>query len=396
MDEGMSALEYAGLCSEGKGLQKMDRDAQRSKIWAALHGLGTAGGRLSLIDRYVTSRFGPFDGNSVSELPNLWQCHLTLDGRVRNTRESVLGEWQIPIPMPGRYRTSGAGVRSQLQMDSTMIALREGTGLDECWDVVSKRLASYVPAHPLFEPLDEAGWPSDEQQLCGQICAAAYKVQSPNGPTPWVTPGADLISCISGEPPSDPPDQGRGRLDQLRMPWNHAGRRGWVDPTQDHVCAFNLIAQGRLPAQDSYIVNNFSAQQWAGETVSGSRIAGGKDGLATQAVVGMSRFGTGSAWSVGSCGHVALQCFTGVAMEVLGDSSYERYEWVASWNRKVGELARERPGTLAEDHPWCMPIQDYLSSEDMGAQFDAPCRKGVEEARTRAESAIAQLATERD
>jgi len=404
MDKSLDMSGYEAMClperrrnADNKPTDRRDQEIFATKIWQALD--GPAGEtNVSLIDRYVRARFGPLDPTKASGLPSLWQCHLGLDGQARRPSETTLGAWEIPIPVPARYRTSGAGAYSQLQLDATLIKLREGTKVDECWDVVSKKLASYAPVHPLLEPLAEDGWPSAEQQLCGQICAAAYKVRKHEGVTPWVTPAADLATCVTGEPlPRDErADPGRGRLDRLRMPWNYAGQRGWIDPSESHICAFNLIAQNKIPAAESFIVSGYSAQQWAGEMPGSTRISGYKEGLVVQAVVGMSRFGTGSAWSLSSCGHVSLQCFTGVMLDVLGDEDLERYDWLGEWRKRILLLSDSPGAQVAESQPWCAPLQDYLSADEMGAQFDAPCRAGVEEARAHVEYAIRTLAAERD
>ncbi len=403
MDKGLTMTTYEGMCASevrrsanNAPADRRDREIFGTKIWQELGGV-PAENDATLIGRYVKSRFGPMQGKAPA-LPALWECHLGLDGNLPRAARSVLGEWEIPIPVPARYRTSGGGVSSQLQLDATLMKLRAGTQVDRCWDVVGKKLASYAPVHPLLRPLAPDGWPSPEQQLCGQVCAAAFKVKKHQGVTPWVTPRADLAACITGEPlPRDErADPGSGRLDRLRMPWNYAGRRGWMDPSEEHICAFNLIAQGMMPAEEGYVVSGYSPQQWAGELPGTTRIAGYKDGLAVQAVVGMSRFGTGSAWSVASCGHVSLQCFSGVMIDVLGDGKFERYDWLGEWRKRVLRLSDAPEGQVSEEQPWCAPIQDYLSVEKMGAQFDAPCRAGVEEARKRVEYAIRTLATERD
>lgn len=402
MDKGLSMTAYESMCLpevkrgiDGLPVDPHDREVYSTKIWQQLDGPPKKG-EPSLIDRYVRARFGPLNG-ALPSLPPLWECDLGLEGKIPRNRQMVLGEWEIPIPVPARFNTAGAGVFSQLQLDATLLKLRAGTEVDKCWDVVSKQLASYAPAHPLIAPLQADGWPSPEQQLCGQVCAAAYKITKPTNPTPWVTPQADLAACVTGEPlPRNVhADPGKGRLDRLRMPWNYAGRRGWIDPSEAHICAFNLIAQGRIPAGKSgYIVGGFSPQQWAGELPGTTRIAGYKDGLSVQAIVGMSRFGTGSAWSLSSCGHVALQCFTGVMMDVLGDRHLERYDWLGEWKKRIKTLSDEPLAQLAQAEPWCAPIQSYLSVEGNTASLDAPCREGIEKARANATQAIQTLAAE--
>jgi len=172
MDKGLSMTGYESMClpevqrsADGLPVDPHDREIYSTKIWQRLGGQPPKD-EPALIDRYVTARFGPLQGAQPA-LPALWECHLGLDGKIKRERKLVLGEWQIPIPVPPRYRPSGAGVFSQLQLDATLLKLREGTSVDKCWDVVSKKLASYAPVHPLLEPLADDGWPSPEQQLCG-------------------------------------------------------------------------------------------------------------------------------------------------------------------------------------------------------------------------------------
>ena len=53
----------------------------------------------------------------------------------------------------------------------------EAKELGSCWNVLSEKIFQYTPVHPLLTSLEDAGWPSPEQQLCfGQICAAHFPV----------------------------------------------------------------------------------------------------------------------------------------------------------------------------------------------------------------------------
>lgn len=393
MDRGVEGDRYTGVCSaDGKTADRVDRGFDESKIWQELSG-PTEG--VSLINRYVSARFGA----EKEDLTDLWQCHerlvpLTEEGARKPRPDRVMGMWDIPIPIPTDYSMRGAGARSQLVLDASLKAMADGADPGPCWSVVGRKLASYTPVHPILGPLDEGGWPSAEQQLCGQICAAAYQVTPANAPD-WVTPRGDLGQCLTTRQPGDTPDMGRGVLDRLRVPWSfQRGRRGeWIEPTASQICAFNIIAQDRFPVgDDGYIIGGRSPEQWAGETGSGSGIAGGPEGLVTHAVSGMSRYGAGSAWSKGSCGHVSLQCFSSVMLDVLGDEDYERYDWVQAWKRNVELLSRERPSAVAEKHPWCAPIHDYLSVNAATAQFDAPCREGVELSRQHVDETLNILA----
>ena len=80
----------------------------------------------------------------------------------------------------------------------------------------------------------------------------------------------------------------------------------------------------------------------------------------------------------------------------VGDRTYERYDWLGEWRKRLILMSNLSGSQLAEAQPWCAPIQDYLSADQAGAQFDAPCRAGVEAARAHTELAIRTLAAERD
>lgn len=390
MDSGLDATSYAGICSP-RGPDKVDSEFEKSsKIWVALKGDGSTPTGESLVSEYVSARFGASDGGT---LPPLWECHLSLEGRASTSMSSQVGYWDIPIAIPSTYRIGGSGARSQLQLDSTILALRDGQGAGPCWDVVSGRLASYQPVHPLLAPLDDSGWPSAEQQLCGQVCAAAYRVSEPATTTPWVTPRSDLEMCVTTAEPRGRPEMGRGVLDRLRVPWSYDKKNEWVPPSAAQICAFNLVAQDRVPKDDAtgFIVNNRSPEQWAGETASGSRIAGGTDGLVVIAVQDLARF-----QGIETCGDVALQCFSGLMLDVMGDPDFERYEWKSEWQKSVLGLARtERSSSVARDQPWCARIHRYLDPAVVDADLSQTCRYGVEQARAHVETALDLLATAR-
>ena len=40
-----------------------------------------------------------------------------------------------------------------------------------------QNVSRYEPVHPLLADLEPEGWPTDEQQLCGQVCAAYFRFQ---------------------------------------------------------------------------------------------------------------------------------------------------------------------------------------------------------------------------
>ena len=72
----------------------------------------------------------------------------------------------------------------------------------------------------------------------------------------------------------------------------------------EQVCAFNLIAQKYMP--EGYIVSGIAPPVWAGDTIKGSRIAGGKRGRGIQSAESLSSYG--GARSRTTCGYVAAQC----------------------------------------------------------------------------------------
>ncbi len=390
--EGLSSDRYAGLCGD---VDRVDEDLGATKIWKKLGGETPAGGQ-GVLARYVSSRFGlggETPNTKVSTDVALWQCHLTLTGAIPSgVGRAVPTLWDLTLPVPATYSQSG-GVQRQLQLDAALGAFEQGLDAGICWEVVRKRLISYSPVHPLLASLDPEGWPSEEQQLCGQVCATVFRVATSLSEETWVTPDADLAMCYDNDPPVEGARLGRGSFDELRVPWHGLPATGWRTPSAAQVCAFNLVAQNYFPAGDEgFLVGGKSPVQWAGETTTGSRIAGGADGLAADSIGGMMRSNSGSGWSVGRCGHVATQCFASVAMETMGDPKTERYEWLLKWSTEVERLANDKPIKVAEAQPWCAPIQPYLSLQREMAQFDAPCRQGVNTARANMERAIRQFA----
>jgi hypothetical protein len=386
MKEGMVGERYVGLCVDGE--DRLDVRAGRSKIWRKLDGAVPITGDVTLVGRYSDSRYAK-PGTKVS---TLWQCHLGLEA----AEELVLGErtgaWEIPIPTPDDYNIRGSGAFTQLTLDAALRGFAEqGVDAGVCWQVVARRLSAYKPVHPLLADLDAEGWPSEEQQLCGQICAAGFGIRRSINDSEWVTRDRDLEQCVLHKPgPTD--DMGRGRLDALRLPWNEAQRGRWVDPTTAQVCAFNVVAQMLMPeVEGGYIIEAAAPKEFAGETVAGSRIAGGLLGLAGRYVPGLAFARRDSVSSTAACGHVATQCFTSLLFEVTGDKTVERYRWRDEWFKRTEAITAYKRGELAETNPWCVGVSDYLMPERESAQFDTPCVKGVEEARRRTEMAIALL-----
>ena len=157
--------------------------------------------------------------------------------------------------------------------------------LGSCWNVLSQKMSKYTPVHPLLAELDAEGWPSPEQQLCGQICASHFRFQktNPTVASNWVTPWQDLDQCMMVKDPTGYSQKPTGRFDRLVLPWNYRvqGREQvWVDAdlsdaesykrSFEQVCAFNLIAQNYMP--EGYLVGGIAPPVWAGDTIKGSRM----------------------------------------------------------------------------------------------------------------------------
>lgn len=186
---------------------------EQRKIWQELYGDGgvrqvqeTTGEYRpldSVVERYDFSRFGnPLLPNRPARSASLWQCHekLTTSGDTQGRLLYVPTTWSLKVPVPNRYRIEGAGVKTQLGLDATLRAFADGGNpaageAGPCWKVTSRRLSKYTPVHPLLIEPDPAGWPTDEQQICGQVCATRYKVAQTL--SEWVTPARDLQMCIT-------------------------------------------------------------------------------------------------------------------------------------------------------------------------------------------------------
>jgi hypothetical protein len=380
--EGLSGTQYEAICADAP--DRLDGIAADNKMWRKLGGVAQG----SVIEGYARSRYAA----SNTKKSELWACHLGLMSPEPLVLGSRVGRWEIPIPTPDDYNVSGSGASTQLTLDAALRGFSElGVDAGVCWKVVARRLSNYTPVHPLLGELKADGWPSEEQQLCGQVCATALHVKGSVNEAAWVTRDADLAQCVILEPgPLE--DDGAGGLDRLRMPWNEVRRGEWIEPSVAQVCAFNVIAQDLMPPlEKGYVVQERSPKEYAGETFAGSRIAGGDFGLAARYVQGLAFGRLDAVNSAGACGHVATQCFTGLMMEVTVDPQIERYRWRDAWRRKVEELSQLKRADVAETYPWCVGIKDYLIPERQTAQFDTPCVEGVEEARLHAEEAFTML-----
>ena len=431
MRNGLNVDQYHGMCSSGREFtDSADRDFGGLHIWQKLSGNHTSApvAGHGLIDRYGSARFGiPFDipedvdissevERQVSRANEIWQCHMGLTGQYlpgAPPSSSTLGLWEVRIPLPSSYDVSGTGARAQLQLDSALLPMREGLlAAGTCWDVVSKRLTQYAPIHPLLEAPDDKSWPSAEQQLCGQICASYYGISRFSREDEWSTPFGDLDMCVTkSRPPSRSSSLaalGVNGLDQLRIPY-YSEIRGprelaWLEPDYHDVCAFNLVAQGRIPGTpDGYIVEGRAPEQWAGRASEGSTIAGGP-GKAIATVKSALRPGTGGISGVRACGDVATQCFTSLMLETInprldGDERRQRYEFETSWASKVRAVSDLANSEIVSSYPWCAAIYPYLKPPAVGGRsesgdLDAPCRRGVETARANAVAAIQFIATD--
>ncbi len=358
----LSASTYEGLCDQ-------PAPAPASEAWLALSGAA----RGPLVTRYTRARFGGGAGDL-----GVWGCHAALSGR---ERASVLVDWDLGLPVPGSYDQGGTG--SQLVLDAGLRRLRAGMDAGPCWRLLSDALALYTPAHPLLSEPSLTGWPSAEQQICGQVCATRYRIAAP-GQSP-LTLGTDLSICLDPSAPSSP--QGGG-LDRLRLPWNGGEREGWTAPADEQICAFNLIAQGYLDeGEPALLADGAASAAWAGERGEGSRVAGGSAGLAAESARSLERYG--GARGLAACQAVAAECLVEEMLRVTGDASLERHQWRERWRARVEALAAG-----GEASPWCEAVRPYLhpNGDLPEGELDYPCTKGVDEARRAVEARVVALA----
>lgn len=374
-------------------------------IWTKLKESGGSGE--GVIERYVSARFG-HEPEATPRTPALWACHLDLASRAGQT--SFRGAWDLSIPIPHAYDVNAGAVRSQLELDAALGALRTGAQGGNCWPVVADRLAHYEPAHPLLGAFDEKADFSIEQQLCGQACAVRYHLREPVAGS-WITASEDLRLCVDRTPPS----LGEGSdasvtallvdaspqpaFDRLRLPWNGRSRaEAPARPTIEQICSFNLVAQGLLPAPEGgLLVSGVERVAWAGETTDGSRLAGGIRGAAASAAVSLSTYG--GSRSQETCANVAAQCFVSLLLEnVRSDPPPARYLWPVEWARSVAAVSSRTGGRGGEPRaaltPWCEIVAPYLVPNGTlpEGQLDFPCAKGVDEQRARIAATIKGIA----
>jgi hypothetical protein len=384
----------------------------------------------SIVAQYETARFEDYPEKisyaSKSNTPilhaktatpkNLWQCHNMLGYRQKLETKDISVDWDLRLPVPQNYNINGAGVETQLQLDAGLRALQLDPTVSErlgaCWDVVSKRLQKYNPVHPLLSDPDENMWVTTEQQLCAQVCASLYRFNKPNPEKrkSWVTKKNDLRRCIHDGPPRNAPS-GAKVLDRLLLPWNDSINQEWILAKDEHVCAFNLVAQGYFP--EGMLVGEIAPPVWAGTSTEISKVAGGKEGAAYKAVESLRRYG--QTRSRASCAYASSQCFAGLITEALGESEISS-EWKQIFERKILMIARLSVEDLDQDmsrrfsgeslenyqsrfhedirNPWCRMVHPYLDLDGLPeGQLDLPCAIGVDDAHKSAIASLGSLLT---
>ncbi len=343
----------------------------------------------SVFTRYVTTRFGLDRGHTATSLAKTiqqadqtWQCHVALeDGRIsvgggRNRAPAV---WDLSLPVPEVYDLNGRdAVRYQLQLDAGIRWLRSRGDAGVCWSVVLSRVGDYAPVHPLLPERAIDAWPSEEQQLCGQVCAAWYRVAKLGRPSDWVTPGSDLDRCVDNRDMSTTPATGTGRLDALQVPWNDDRYQEWTTPAAAELCAFNLLAQGWLEGGPVPLpIDGTAPQRWAGESEPGSQIAGGATDLAATAALALDSYG--GERSASNCGFAAAQCVVTQMLDAMAAYPERPFTWAPALEQRLSALAYNKGGPLQT--PWCRLVKPYLPRDDTrtDGRLDYPCATAVGE-----------------
>ena len=391
---GQMASQLAG--ASGAPAPSDDFEATRMS-WAKLGGAVPADGP-PLVTRYMEARFSlgrkiPAEGDGPT-----WACHADLATGIPGATQVALGAWEVPVGQPSTYRLRTGSVSQQLAFDAALQQIDAAPGsLGGCWGIVKDLTLTYPRVHPLLGP-PEQPWPSVEQQVCGQACAAAYHLRPlPEGAT-WVTPLEDLRLCLDGGAPRG--DEGLRRLDRLQLPWNPKQGGGWQPARASELCAFHVLAQGYLPP--AVVVGEVPSQLWAGTGERNSQLAGGPDGTAQRAALALNS--VGKARSINSCGHVAAQCFVSGMLDVMGQDRLRAYEWAQAWDRDVVALVNPDKRTEASSRqsvmqtsPWCGLVQPFVSRDGRlpEGQLDYPCAYGVEETRTQVFNSIRAIASGR-
>lgn len=402
----INATSFEDLCGvppmaelQGRRIGRTALSAIGAEGWRRLGGANNS--EKSAATRYLDSRFGG------TKLPTLWACHTAMLSEESEGWDFV-GAWDVPVHSPRAYFDPGGGVHSQLQLDATLTRFRSGEAVGPCWTIVTKSLERYTPAHPLLAEVDPEAWPIDDQQLCGQICAAWYHVKSPEGKN-WVTPDSDLSECVAnnGQVPTSDSEE---RLDPLGIPWNVLRHDDYILPRdlRTEVCSFNMVAQGYFGNEkDGILIEGVSPQAWAGSAKSSaakdeateSRIAGGLDGIAAMAAIDLSSYGRMS--SMAACGAVAAQCFVPMLLEDLHNNRPAASYWIGaaldhrpSLLRPISYTTQDSKRTLPiAPNPWCELVLPYLPKEGAlpEGQLDYPCARGIEDTRVRVENYMQTL-----
>ncbi len=387
---------YAHLCGEG------GKSLPLSESWTALGPLGPTAPEplpdarpLDVIERYTDARFATVARPELSpravvaKAEPTWRCHMGLttgpvpllaaNGDREAPTSAPLSPWDLTLPIPRRYHLPGeSSVRDQLLLDAGLNWLRARGDAGVCWRVVQARLNDYTPVHPLFSARAVESWPSEEQQLCGQICAGWFRVADPDRRTEWLTPDRDLARCVDGRPLKSAPAHGGAGFDALRLPWN-ADRRGeWVPPSASEICAFNLVAQGWLTGGPVPLpVDGAAPQRWAGEDEAGSQIAGGRGALAVEAALALDSYG--GQRSSANCAYVATQCATTQVLDAMAHYPERPFNWAPDLSRRLAGLADN--GERVSQTPWCRLIRPYLprTGTRPDGRLDFPCATAVEE-----------------
>ena len=351
----------------------------------------------SLVSRYERARFGSDEAYDEKSKPsNLWKCHVDLATPTRKKSVNVGTKWDLSLPVPTKYNVGSGSVLNQLRLDAGLTALSETPSVSQqlgsCWSVVSKRLARYEPVHPILTDLDPQGWPSEEQQVCGQVCASYFRFKKIGGriDSEWITRKQDIDFCMMRDEPGDFTSQPKGRLDRLLLPWNYNTKDEWLQPSYEEICAFNLIAQSYFP--EGYLIGDIAPPVWAGSTSPTYKIAGGTKGPAGEAASSLSRYGRTRSRS--TCGYASAQCIAGLMVEVMGEPDNQPSQWKSRLERSVIDVAQMRMRDIEEQKPWCRLVQPYLglNGELPEGQLDFPCAKGVDETYNNAIQAIETLA----
>jgi len=400
--DGVDALEYSAFCSdEPDGFDTGMKDG--SKMWRLLGSQAEEVVEHDVVDAYFASRF-PTEHYAR---PELWQCHDHLAHDIQLVNGVRRGRWDVTTPVPNRYSVDNGAVDDQLTMDGIVLASRDGQlSAGVCWGVVSRRLSAYGPVHPLLGQLDPEAWPSVEQRVCGQICAARFQLRSSANMAGWVTPKNDIGRCVSV---SEPGKKAKAGLDRLRLPWNYFNRE-YQKPNAAQVCAYNLVAQQMLETESleapllasfTQKERTFSPKEFSGEVEGSNGVVGGKSGFAVTSVASITSRKASANFAHDRCAATAVQCFTSILLDVTSNKDVERYQWLAKWQQELQNLTRRSPADIGRGYrrsgrdyigqPWCVALKEYFDPTRAFSQMDSTCEAGVLKVRGTFETIIRDL-----